>query len=184
MDVKLKNTKSYLKSFIANAKIYYKNFILNTPVARRYGDFKLNATGQLVDSLEVSVEGSGNNVTFELLANDYIHKLDEGSQSVSANLDDLVDWINRKPVTITPSATLESMGGATPQNLAKLIQTSLGRNGIQPMNFLQPLYENRYKELFEGIAEPIVEDYSEVIDDMFMKMGYKKKGNKYTIETK
>jgi len=184
MEVELKNTKSYIKSFMANTKQYYKNFIINTPVKRRYGDFKLNATGQLADSLEISVEGSGNDITFELLANDYIHKLDEGSRSVSANLNELVDWIESKPVTITPSATLSSMGGATPQNLAKLIQKSLGRNGIQPMNFLHDLYENRYRKLFNEIFEPVIEDYSELIDEMLSEAGYEKKGREYTIEIK
>ena len=50
MDIRLKNTRAYLKSFIANAKLYYKNFILNTPVTRRYGQFKINATGKLINT--------------------------------------------------------------------------------------------------------------------------------------
>jgi len=184
MDIRLKNTRAYLRSFMANAKLYYKNFILNTPVTRRYGQFKINATGELINSLEVTEEGTNSSFNFDLLANEYIHTLDEGSTSVSANLNDLVNWIERKPVTIQPSATLESMGGATPENLAKLIQTSLGRNGIQPMNFLQRLYENRYNELLNNITDPVVSDVTVDIEDKLKKSGYVKKGNSYTLETK
>ncbi len=184
MDIKLKNTKAYLKSFMDNAKLYYKNFILNTPVTRSYGDFKLNATENLVNSLKVVERGSDTEFEFELLGNDYIHKLDEGSTSVRANLDDLVEWINRKPVKITPSATLESMGGATPKNLAKLIQTSLGRKGIEAMNFLKPLYENRYSELVKNIGIPVSEDAAGLMHEILINAGYVKKGNTYTLETK
>ena len=189
MDVKLKNTKDYIKSFIKNDTLnFYKEFIKKQSLQRNYPKSQvLEATGKLADSLTTSEMEGDNSLEIQLLANKYIEYLDEGTGDFFPNIDALVTWIKRKPVTIESSKIKGATKEKQIRSLAFVIGRSIDDKGLnrgKPLNFLQGLYENRYKALLEGITEPVVEDAKVIIDEMLLEMGYTKKGNEYTLETK
>jgi len=189
MDIKLKNTKDYIKSFIKNDTLnFYKEFIKKQSLQRNYPKSQvLEATGKLSKSLTTSETEDNNSLDIQLLANKYIEYLDEGTGDFFPNIDALVTWIKRKPVTIESSKIKGATKEKKIKSLAYVIGRSISKKGInrgEPLNFLQGLYENRYKALVDSIASPVSEDAKELVHEMLLEMGYIKKGNEYTIETK
>lgn len=189
MDIKLKNTKAYITSFMQNDTLdLYRRFIKEEAINRAFGGaYKLDATGDLANSLMVKIDEKGESLDAQLFANSYIESLDEGTGKHFPNIDALVNWIKRKPVTIESSKIKGATKEKQIRSLAFVIGRSIDEKGLnrgKPLNFLQGLYENRYKALLEGITEPVVEDAKVLVHEMLLEMGYTKKGNEYTLETK
>ena len=64
-----------------------------------------------------------------------------------------------------------------------LISKSLKLKGIKPTNFLTDIIKSKIKEL-KNIEVPIELDIESDIDNVLLKLGYKKTNNTFTIETK
>ena len=92
MDIKLKNTKAYITSFMQNDTLdLYRRFIKEEAINRAFGGaYKLDATGDLANSLMVKIDEKGESLDAQLLANSYIESLDEGTGKHFPNIDDYV----------------------------------------------------------------------------------------------
>lgn len=185
MDIRLKNTEAYLKSFAdrlvkltkisigASRSRTYKSGVINSP---------LNSSGSLMDSISVeNSSGSG----FNIMGNEYADQLNDGRGSGNfPNIDSLVDWIKTKPVRLRDSrgkfvtATESKIKG-----LAFVIGRSIRDNGIQPTNFLTDIVNDEFDKL-KTIIEPLEKDILLDLDNFMTSLGYTKKGETYELKHK
>ena len=183
MNIRLKNTKAYISSFMKDTLRYYRDFVKNKSIQRSYGNYVLNATGNLTGSFKVVEQDKGKeSSTSTLSAAKYIEELDKGRKAGAVNIDALIEWINRKPVTIDSSRVKGINREQQVRSLAHMISNSKKIKPTKGLNFLQEMYENRYSEILKGIVDPAVGDVELNIDQILLSAGYKKKGNQYTIE--
>jgi hypothetical protein len=106
MDIRFKNTESYIKSFAETKLIRYFLESYQTsrvrPAEGSYVQGKINerveSSGEGGNSLNVKVENGGLNIN--LYGNRYLEDVDKGTQAVNVDLNNIVSWIKTKPVTL------------------------------------------------------------------------------------
>lgn len=189
MSFKLENTKKYLKQYTQSL---LDNTVKELNRKDRVRNYKsqsvtssITASGSLQESLKITEKDTDKILQLNLKGNAYGEQIDEGTRSTSVSKDKLIQWIQNKngfkdlngnPVNLS---NLKEVG-----RIAGLISKSLKFNGIKQTNFLTNIVESKFKEL-NNIDTPIVLDIESDIDNVLLKLGYKKEGKEtYTIETK
>ena len=190
MDVRLKNTEAYLKSFSerlvkmtkiaigTNRSRTYKSGTINSPI---------NSSGSLRDSIELVKKKTRkeNSIGFNIKGNQYGEQLNEGTDGGKfPNIDALVDWIKTKPVRLRDSSgKFVTATESRIKGLAFVIGRSIKENGIKKTNFLTDLINEEFKKI-STIGEPISEDILENLDAFMESVGYIKKGDTYELKNK
>lgn len=183
MDIRFKNTESYIKSFAETKLIKY---FLESYQASRQRLGKTNApvksSGEGGESLNVRVENGG--LDINLYGNSYLQGVDEGTAPFSPNVDSIKDWIRQKPVTLK-----DFKGNTLPRtesNIASVaykIGEAISLRGIAPANYIREVVERSFSDIVEGILPSMKEDVEEKLDDILTSVGYVKKGDTYVLKT-
>lgn len=184
MEVRFKNTETYIKSFAETKLIQY--FLESYQKARpRTG--KVNApvesSGEGGSSLNVKTENGG--LDINLYGNSYLQGVDEGTAPFSPNVDAIKDWIRQKPVT------LKDFSGKgmprTESNIASVaykIGEAISLRGIAPANYIREVVEKAFENIVDGMLPPLKEDITSKLDDILTSIGYTKKGDTYVFKGK
>ena len=189
MRLKLKNTEKYLKAYTKELlKLTIKELDRDDRV-RNYNTqtitSRITASGSLKESLNISEKSSDSILQLNIKGNSYAEDIDEGTTSTAVSKNKLIQWINNKNGFKDLSGNVLDLNNIKKvERIAGLISKSLNFNGIKATNFLTDIVNSRIKEL-KNIEAPIGLDIESDIDNVLLKLGYKKKDkDTYTIETK
>ena len=178
-DIQTKNTMLFLSNYTDDLVNHTKEEILRKRTRKyksgRVTTSPINSSGSGVNSLKKVKTGDG----FDMIGNDYLEDVDEGTSSTKASLSEIMSWIKTKPVKSTD-------GRLTPKStkaLARLIQKSLVFNGIHRTAFLTDLVAESYDRL-QGIENNVADDVVDSIEDILEDAGLTKKGQKYVLDIK
>ena len=178
-DIQTKNTMLFLSNYTDELIDYTKEEILRKRT-RRYKSGRtttspINSSGDGEKSLQKVATEDG----YDMLGNDYLENVDEGTQSTNATLSEILRWVKQKPV----KPTTGRLAPKSQKQLARLIQKSLVFNGIHRTAFLTDLVENSYDKL-TGIEESVADDVVDSMEDILEDAGLTKKGEKYVLDIK
>ena len=183
-DIQTKNTMLFLENFTDKTVELTKEEILK----RRKREYK--ATGTITTQINASGKGlasikkESSDDGFNIVGNDYLEDVDEGTDRTNASLSDILAWVKQKPVKFkNPRGQFVKVTAQKQKSLAKLIQKSLVFNGIQRTAFLTDLISNSYDRL-NGVEEKVVDDVVDSIEDILEDAGLTKKGEKYVLDIK
>jgi|TARA_R110000803_G_C11817283_1_gene301482 hypothetical protein len=189
MRLKLKNTEKYLKAYTKELlKLTIKELDRDDRV-RNYNTqtitSRITASGSLKESLNISEKSSDSILQLNIKGNSYAEDIDEGTTSTAVSKGKIIQWINNKNGFKDLSGNVLDLNNIKKvERIAGLISKSLNFNGIKATNFLTDIVNSRIKEL-KNIEAPIGLDIESDIDNVLLKLGYKKKDkDTYTIETK
>lgn len=184
MDIRFKNTETYIKSFAETKLIKY---FLESYQASRQRTGGINApvksSGDGGGSLNVQVENGG--LDINLYGNTYLQGVDEGTNPFSPNVDAIKDWIRTKPVTLK-----DIKGGTLPRtesNIASVaykIGEAISVRGIAPASYIREVVEKAFNNIVDGMLPPLKEDITDKLDEILTSVGYTKKGDTYVLKGK
>ena len=187
MSFRFRNTEIFLTRFTQNLlkltkkeiesprKRVYKNKdgnrVINDPIDSS-GKLKSSLTFRKKIKNVVSEKGFIATQSYSILGNSYGEIIDEGASGdkINATVSGIEKWIEDKPVR------LDDINNKT--KIARLIKNKINREGIKPTNFLVDVINKEFKNIF-GIQPNIVEDVSINLDDIFVSLGWEKKGNTF-----
>lgn len=177
-DIQTKNTMIFLENYADEMVSATKEEILRT----RKRDYKtrsvnspINSSGSGLNSIQKVKDDDG----FDIVGNDYLEDVDEGTTSTKATLSDLMRWVRQKPIKPQDG----KLSASSTKSLARKIQKSLIFNGIKRTAFLTDLVEDSLHRL-NGIEEAVADDVVDSIEDILLDAGLVKKGEKYVLDTK
>ena len=181
MDIELKNILLFLNSYTDELIGDLKQELLRSR-SRDYGSRTLNtpinASGEGSGSLEKTSDGNEINVK----GNAYLEKVDEGTKSTSASLQDIMKWINVKPVLIKDrKGNLVEQTKARKEAFAKRVVARLKESGLRRTNFITDTVNNSDSRL-NGIENAAVDDVLANIDKILESHGISMKNGQYTIQ--
>ena len=189
MSFKLKNTEAFLINY-ANKLIQLAKTQIDEPRQRTYSSGRvvnapIDSSGELKQSLRLDTKAirGGDFFQFNINGSDYGEKVDEGTKAgTSVSVNDLVSWINRKPVTLQSARGRKLKDTAKTKNrIANLIAQKIKREGIKPTNFLTQLVDEQFDNLL-GVTPEVVKDISQNLDSFMKVLGYTKQGNTFKIQ--
>lgn len=177
MSFKLKNTEIFLTNY-SQKLIRLAQARINKPFNRTYKSGRtitapLNSSGNLRESIKLNkkVVRGGDFFQFNITGNSYGEKIDEGTKAgTNVKVNDIVSWINRKPVT------LDSIKNKN--RVANLIAQKINREGIKPVPFLTELVNKQIDDIIE-ISPNILQDLNENLDEFMQMLGYNKSGQTF-----
>ena len=185
MSFKFRNTEAYLTNYTKRLIVLTRQEILNpqqrTYTSQLYGNRTINApinsTGNLRNSLRfekkikdiVNEKGFKATQSYRIIGNSYGEILDEGAtpQEANATVDKIERWISNKPVTLDKIKNKTKVAG--------LIKRKIDRYGIQGTGFLQKLVDKQFNTVL-GVLPSLVKDIELNLEDMFVALGWDKKG--------
>ena len=187
---KFSNTKAYMASF-SDKLIKLLRLELRNAKRRKskYGEFygsPIEYTGSLSQSLSKVYKKGSDGFNFNIEGNSYGLELDEGSKkgNPDVNVSDIAEWIRRKPVMLRDIKT-NSVLGAVPEyrvkSLAEVITKKIRARGVYKASFISEAIDKAVSSL-DDIGDPIVKDVALNIDEILIKAGFAKKGDKFIIE--
>ena len=183
MDIRMKNTISYLRNFTKGLSDYTKDYILTRPVKRKHTGISavIDASGDLASSISNSETEGKDAFSFSVMGNDYAHSVDKGVMMGSVpNISNLMSWINYKLPAIHLSGASVPKTPPNIERVAYLIATSIGRNGIPATNFLQEIVDENERKLQDTIlSENLIKDISMSIGDVLVDLGFEESGDEY-----
>ena len=189
MSLKLKNTEKYLKAYTKELLDITIKELDRQDRVRNYNTqsitSRITASGSLKESLSIVEKSSDSILQLNIKGNAYAEDIDEGTKTTSVSKNKLIQWINNKNGFKDLSGNVLDLNNIKKvERIAGLISKSLKFNGIKATNFLTDIINSRINEL-KNIETPITLDIESDIDNVLLKLGYKKKNNEtYTIETK
>lgn len=189
MSFKLENTKKYLKEYTQGLLDASVKELNRKDRVRNYNSqsvtSSITASGSLQESLNITEKNTDKILQLNLEGNAYGEQIDEGTKSTSVSKGKLIQWIKNKNGFKDLNGKIVSLSNTKKiDRIASLISKSLKLNGIKPTNFLTDIVKSKIKEL-ENIDTSVVLDIESDIDNVLLKLGYKKEGKEtYTIETK
>tara|TARA_R100000654_G_scaffold70079_1_gene100088 strand:- start:30 stop:578 length:549 start_codon:yes stop_codon:yes gene_type:complete len=177
MSFKLKNTEDFLNNY-SKKLIKLAKEEINKPQARSYKSGRsvnspLKSSGNLENSIQLNkkIIRGGDFFQFNITGNAYGEKIDEGTKAgTSVKVNDIVSWINRKPVTLD---TIKDKN-----KVANLISQKINREGIKPVPFLTNLINEQIDSVL-GVTPNILTDISENLDEFMQMLGYRKTGQTF-----
>lgn len=185
MSFKFRNTEAYLTNYTKRLIVLTRQEILKpqqrTYTSQLYGNRTINApinsTGNLRNSLRfekkmkniVNEKGFKATQSYRIVGNSYGEILDEGAtpQKANATVDKIERWISNKPVTLDKIKNKTKVAG--------LIKRKIDRYGIQGTGFLQKLVDKQFNTVL-GVLPSLVKDIELNLEDMFVALGWDKKG--------
>lgn len=150
------------------SRMQYENKTINT------------SKKQSSDNINYIVNSSAlNNLSIDIRGDRHLLDIDEGTESTTASVEDIAQWIIAKPVNyrgVSQNQSLQSLGAGSPKvlSLAKRIVESLASRGIRPTNFISRTVEKHMANL--KVIAPIVEDVRENVKDLLTQAGFDLKG--------
>ena len=183
MDIQRKNTLNFLSKYADEVIEEAKREILRKR-RRDYGGRVTNAPLEASGSGRESLEKVSKEDGFDVVGNDYLEDIDEGTNSTVATLSDILRWIDVKPVKLRDmKGRLRKMTQGAKQSFAKLVVENLSKNGLRRTAFLTDLVGKSTKQL-DGIESAVVDDLLLDIDKILRSYGMVKKGDEYTLDIK
>jgi hypothetical protein len=107
--------------------------------------------------------------SFRIVGNSYGEILDEGAtpEKAKATVQGLEKWITKKPVT------LQKIKNKT--KVAEYMKRKIDRYGIQGTGFLQKVVDKQFNNVM-GVLPSLVKDIELNLEDIFIALGWDKKG--------
>jgi hypothetical protein len=185
MSLKFKNTEAYLTNYTKKLLVLTRQEILSpqkrTYRSKLFGNRTINApinsSGDLKSSLRfrkklkniVSDKGFKATQSYRVVGNAYGEILDEGAtpEKAKATVSGLEKWITNKPVT------LEKIKDKT--KVAEYMKRKIDRYGIQGTGFLQKVVDKQFDNVL-GVLPSLVKDIELNLEEMFILLGWDKKG--------
>lgn len=189
MSFKLKNTEKYLREYTKGLLDISVKELNRKDRIRNYNSqsvtSSITASGSLQESLKIVEKDTNKILQLNLEGNAYGEQIDEGTKSTSVSKGKLIQWIKNKNGFKDLNGKIVDLSNTKKvDRIASLISKSLKFNGIKPTYFLTDIINSKIKEL-KNIESPIVLDIESDLDNVLLKLGYKKQGKEtYTIETK
>jgi hypothetical protein len=185
MNIRFKNTETYIKSFAETKLIQY--FLESYQASRqRTGDINapVESSGAGGSSLNVKTENNG--LDINLYGNAYLQGVDEGTAPFSPNVDAIKSWIRQKPVQLKDYKTGKLLEN-TPANIASVaykIGKAISIRGIAPANYIREVVEKAFENIVDGMLPPLKEDVKDKLDEILTSVGYTKQGDTYVFKGK
>lgn len=179
-EIEWKNTLAFLNNYtdkmVAETKAeidrkrtrQYKNRTVTAPI---------NSSGSGRESIAKQTVKNG----FNIIGNDYLEDVDEGTTSTKATLTDIIRWMNIKPVTLKEGD--KTVPSSRKKVIARMIQKKLLFEGIKRTAFLTDLIGNSIDKL-QGIENSVADDVTDNIEIVLSQNGFVKKNGKYELDIK
>jgi hypothetical protein len=115
-------------------------------------------TGNLVNSIEYNVLETVDGVLLKINAPEYLKYIDEGRRPNSKQppISAIIPWVRRKGIVV--------QGAKNERQSAFVIARAIGKNGIRPLNFLQPTIERVLKNKQELIRKMSEDDILNILN--------------------
>lgn len=185
LDIKFKNTKSWLKGF-SDKLVKLLRIEVSRNRTRTYKNDRsitapIDSSGSLRSSLEAVKKSYNGGFGSNIMGNDYADKINDGGDA-NPSIDSLISWIRKKPVTLeTTGNRVVNLTEGRIRHLAKNIKQSIQSVGIQKTGFIDDALENIMKEI-DSIDAALVKDVGLDFDKILTTSGYTKEGNNYIIK--
>ena len=186
---KFKNTRAYLdnysKELVKLLKIEIGRTRNRTYPSKRNVNSPIDSSGELKDSIEYIAKKRKGSFSFNIMANSYGEKVDEGTKKgTSVPIQDLIKWIKKKPVRIRDSRKrFIKVNDLVIRGIATNIARKIDREGIRATNFISEAIEDSMGKL-NLLGNSVGKDVSINLDDILLKAGYIKKGENYILQNK
>lgn len=183
---KFKNTQAYIKGY-SDHLVKLLKIEIGRNRTRTYSSGTYNSpidtTGKLRESIEALQKIGKDGFSSQIMMNEYGKIINDGRAAGSEPPhQDIVDWIEAKRIRIRD--TKGRFVSADDYQMAKLannIRRSIGARGIKPIGFIDDAIEQSMEKL-NRLGSAVGQDVMENLDDILVKAGYIKKGDKYTLE--
>lgn len=115
-------------------------------------------TGNLINSIDYSVLETVDGVLLKINAPEYLKYIDEGRRPNSKQppISAIIPWVRRKGIVV--------QGAKNERQSAFVIAKAIGKNGIRPLNFLQPTIESIIKNKQELIRKMSEDDILNILN--------------------
>jgi hypothetical protein len=178
---KFKNTKAYLDNYSKELVKLLKIEIGRNRTRGKYNS-PIENTGKLRESIEYNLKERSKSFSFDIMANEYGLAVDSGTKQKQPPIEDIISWIQTKPIRLRDSkGRFVQSTDYKVRGLAYVIARKIGREGIQPTNFITDAI-NQSMDKLNKLGAAVSEDVSLNLDDILVKAGYVKKGENYIIE--
>lgn len=158
---------------------------LDTPQPGRdmYDNPRITNTGRGRDSIQPRfVENTPTRLGIDIVGNDYLKNIEEGSLPKRVEVEDLIEWIKSKPVnyrqanvTLTLSQLTEASRNRLARNMANNIRKRIiEQGGVRKNPFITRTVQSHLKNL-KAIA-PVVEDVKGNVEDILKEAGFDLEG--------
>ena len=187
MNLKLKNTKVYLRGYTDRLIKLLKREITRSRV-RTYksgsSNYPINDTGSLANSIKsLRVKNTNEGFSYGIEGNSYAIPLNEKKKRNKApRIENIISWIQSKRITLTDGGKPVSVNDLPKvKSIAFAISRSIGRDGVKETGFINSAIEKSKSDL-NKLGSAIGKDILLNVDDILLKAGYIKKGENYIIE--
>lgn len=174
---KFNNTKAYMRNFSEDVVRFLVKQIERN---RQRGNIAapIDNTGKLKKSFEINFDEDSKSYVYSILGNDYGLIVDEGrgKNKKMPPINEIIQWINTKPVTLQSTRARALKGSIENQKrrLAFAIARKIGLNGTRPTGFVKQSLASAMENL--AIEEPIVQDIEENIEEILIRAGFQEIG--------
>ena len=183
---KFKNTQAYIKGYSEQlVKLLKIEIGRNRTRSYSSGTYNspINTTGNLKDNIEALQKIGKDGFSSQIMMNEYGKIINDGRSAGSEPpYQDIVNWIKAKRIRIRDSKG--KFVTADQHRLTKLannIRRKIGREGIKPVGFIDDAIEKSMEKL-NRLGGAVGQDVMANLDDILVKAGYIKKGEKYTLK--
>lgn len=189
MDLKLKNTKIYLRGYTDRLIKLLRAEITRSRV-RTYGksgkssNYPINDTGSLANSIKrLRVKNTKNGFSYDIEGNSYAIPLNEKKKrNKGPRIEHIISWIQSKRITLTDGGKPVSVEDLPKvKSIAFAISRSIGRDGLKETRFINSAIEKSKSDL-NKLGAAVGKDLLLNVDYILSKAGYIKKGENYIIK--
>ena len=188
MNLKLKNTKVYLRGYTDRLIKLLKREITRSRVRTykksRSSNYPINDTGSLANSIKrLRVKNTNEGFSYGTEGNSYAIPLNEEKKRNKApRIENIISWIQSKRITLTDGGKPVSVNDLPKvKSIAFAISRSIGEDGVKETGFINSAIEKSKSDL-NKLGSAIGKDILLNVDDILLKAGYIKKGENYIIE--
>jgi len=183
MDIQRKNTLAFLSNYTDKVVEKTKLEILRKR-KRQYGTRTLNTPIESSGEGRKSIHKVSDTDGFNVVGNDYLEDVDEGTQSTKATLSEIIAWMKKKPVLVTNSkGKVIKQSSERRDAVARIIQRKLVFEGIKRTAFLTDLVD-RSIVMLNGIENAVADDVVADMGKILEAHGFVEKGEKYILDIK
>ena len=158
---------------------------LDTPQPGRenYDNPRITNTGAARDSIQpVFGENTASRLNIDIVGNDYLKNIEEGTLPKTVEVEDLIEWIKSKPVnyrranaTLTLSQLTEASQNRLARNMANNIRKRIiEQGGVRKNPFITRVVKSHLSNL--KVIAPVVEDVKESVEDILRAAGFDLEG--------
>lgn len=153
------------------------------PGREGYANPNITSSGRARESIQpVFRENTMSRLGIDIVGNDYLKNIEEGSLPKKVDVEDLIEWIKTKPVNYKRAnvkLTLSQLSEASQKRLARNMANNIRKRiieqgGVRKNPFITRVVQRHLKNL--NVIAPVVEDVKGSVEDILKAAGFDLEG--------